>query len=496
MTTNATLPDQPLVPSVAATGDEIDRRCVRDEAQLCQLSKTIATILLLGSNFKISMGSKGRILPPHHQRRPLPGPGIMHPETFGSGIRPMSGPFPPFDMLPPREVMEQKIAAQHGEMQKLATENQRLASSQGTLRQELAAAQHELQILHAQIGAMKSERERQMGNLTDKIAKMESELKAADPVKLELQQARADAQKLAVAREELIAKVHQLNQDLQRTHTDVQQIPALMSELESLRQEYHHCRGTYEFEKKFYNDHLESLQVMEKNYMTMSREVEKLRAELMNPANIDRRTGGSYGGVNANNETEISGHPAGQNAYEDGYGATQGNAPLPPASNAGAGAGANVKAGTPAYVGAQSAPPARAGYDAPKAPGYDGSSKGPGYDASKGPGYDTQRGATNYDTQRGPGYDAPRGPAYDLQRGFGYDAQRGAGYDPQRVSGYDVQRGLGYDSRGYDGLSRGAGGPHGQVAPLNNVPYGSATPPARSGSGYEPPHRGGNPVRR
>ncbi|KAK3212150.1 hypothetical protein Dsin_016856 [Dipteronia sinensis] len=449
------------------------------------------------------MGSKGRI-PPLHQRRPLPGPGIMHPEPFGSGIRPMSGPFPPFDILPPREVMEQKIAAQHVEMQKLATENQRLASSQGTLRQELAAAQHELQILHAQIGAIKSEREQQMGNLTDKIAKMESELKAADPVKLELQQARADAQKLAVAREELIAKVHQLNQDLQRTHTDVQHIPALMSELESLRQEYHHCRGTYEFEKKFYNDHLESLQVMEKNYMTMSREVEKLRAELTNPANIDRRTGGSYGGVNANNETETSGHPAGQNAYEDGYGATQGNAPLPPASNAGAGAGANVKAGTPAYVGAQSAPPARAGYDAPKAPGYDGSSKGPGYEASKGPGYDTQRGGTNYDTQRGPGYDAPRGPAYDtqrgpgydLQRGFGYDAQRGAGYDPQRVAGYDVQRGLGYDSRGYDGLARGVGGPHGQVAPLNNVPYGSATPPARSGSGYEPPHRGGNPVRR
>lgn len=187
------------------------------------------------------MGSKGR-MPPPHLRRPLPGSGIMHPDPFGPGIRPMPGAFPPFDMLPPPEVMEQKIAAQHVEMQKLVTENQRLAATHGTLRQELAAAQHELQILHAQIGAMKSEREQRMRSLSDKIAKMEADLQAAEPVKLELQQARTDAQNLVVAREELISKVHQLTQDLQRAHADVQQIPALMSELDGLRQEYHHCR--------------------------------------------------------------------------------------------------------------------------------------------------------------------------------------------------------------------------------------------------------------
>ncbi|XP_031279294.1 protein FLX-like 2 [Pistacia vera] len=474
------------------------------------------------------MGSKGR-MPPPHLRRPLPGPGIMHPDPYGPGIRPMPGAFPPFDMLPPPEVMEQKIAAQHVEMQKLVTENQRLAATHGTLRQELAAAQHELQILHAQIGAMKSEREQQMRSLTDKIAKMEADLKAAEPVKLELQQARTDAQNLAVAREELISKVHQLTQDLQRTHADVQQIPALMSELDGLRQEYHHCRATYEYEKKFYNDHLESLQVMEKNYITMAREVEKLRAELTNVSNVDRRAGGPYGSATGNNENDTSGHPAVQNAYEDGYGVPQGHGPLPPAS-AGASTGANASVGTPVYVGAQSGhPPARAGYDVPRAPGYE-PSKGPGYDAQRGPNYDAQRGPNydaqrgpNYDAQRGPGYDIHRGPGYDTQRGPAYDAQRGpgydlqrvAGYDPQRVAGYDPQRGHGYDvqkgqaydmqrgpgydsSRGtsYDGPARGATAPHGQVPPLSNAPYGSATPPARSGSGYEAPTRGGNAARR
>lgn len=188
------------------------------------------------------MGSKGRI-PPPHLRRPLPGPGMGPPEPFGPGIRPPPpGGFPPFDMLPPPEVMEQKLAAQHVEMQRLVTENQRLASTHGTLRQELAGAQHELQMLHSQIGAVKSERDQQMRNMTEKIAKMEAELQAAEPLKSDLQKARGEAQSLVAARQELIAKAQQLSQDLQRAHTDVQQIPALMAELDSLRQEYQHCR--------------------------------------------------------------------------------------------------------------------------------------------------------------------------------------------------------------------------------------------------------------
>ncbi|XVF20520.1 hypothetical protein REPUB_Repub12eG0007600 [Reevesia pubescens] len=422
------------------------------------------------------MGSKGRI-PPPHLRRPLPGPGMVHPDPFGPGILPHPGPFPHFDMLPHPEIMEQKLAAQHVEMQKLGTENQRLAATHGTLRQELAAAQHELQILHTQIGAITSEREQQMRDLTDKIAKMEAELQAAEPVKVELQQAHAEAQNLVLAREELMSKVHQLNQDLQRAHVDVQQVPAMMAELESLRQEYQHCRATFDYEKKFYNDHLESLQVMEKNYMTMAREVEKLRAELMNAANVDRRTVGQYGGASGNNENDASGYPVGQNAYEDNYGIHQRHGPLPSTVT-----GANVGASTAVYVGAQSgAAPTRTGYEG---------SRGPAYDITKGPGYDVSRG-TGYEPQRVSGYDAQRGPSYDGQRAHAYDAQRGAGYDTQRGSVNDASRGATYDAP-----ARSLAMQHGQAAPPNNGPYGSATPPARTGSAYDAPPRSGNPGRR
>lgn len=51
------------------------------------------------------------------------------------------------------------------------------------------------------------------------------------------------------------------------------------------------CRATYEHERKVYRDHLESLQGMDKEYRSMADEVTKLRAELSNTANVDKRPG-------------------------------------------------------------------------------------------------------------------------------------------------------------------------------------------------------------
>lgn len=109
---------------------------------------------------------------------------------------------------------------------------------------------------------------------------------------------------------------------------------------------------------------------------------------------------------------------------------------------------------------------------------------------SRGPAYDLSR-VSGYDSQRVPAYNAQKGPSYDGQRTHVYDAQRGAGYDTQKGPVNDPSRGATYDA-----ATRSLGMPHGQAAPLNIGPYGSATPPGRSGNTYEPPTRGGNPVRR
>ncbi|KAL8471909.1 hypothetical protein ACS0TY_029226 [Phlomoides rotata] len=449
------------------------------------------------------MASKGRVPPPHH-RHPLPGPGVVHPDPYAA-IRPPHGAFPPYEMLPPHEVLAHKLSAQHVEIEKLATENQRLAATHGTLRQDLATSKHELQLVHAHIAEVKSDKEQQLRGIMDKMSKMEPELEAAESIKMELQQARAEAHAFVAARQELISKVQQLTRDLQMSHSEAQQIPPLMTELDSLRQEYHRCRGTYEYEKKLYNDHLESLQVMEKNYMAMSREVEKLRAELSNATNFDPRTGGPYGGYGGYNKSVSMGNYASAQAYSAG----QVQGPHLGGSSGGAPAGAAGTEGGSPHVLTQPAPyGAGTARDASRGPMYP-AFRGTSYDPHKGhlgAGYETQRvqAGASYDAQRGPtgpggptpsshnaptglGYEAQstqKGPGFEVQRttpGF-YDGQSAPVYDMQRGSGDDVQR---EKSIAYDASSRGTVGSQGQVAATNNLPY-QPTPNTRAGN---PAHR-------
>lgn len=98
------------------------------------------------------MGSRGLTPPPLHMKRSFPGLGMDHPDAISLGIQPPSGAFPPNDITSHPEVLEQKLSAQHVQMQKLLTDNQTLAEFVRTLRQELTAAQHGLQMLLAELG--------------------------------------------------------------------------------------------------------------------------------------------------------------------------------------------------------------------------------------------------------------------------------------------------------------------------------------------------------
>ncbi|KAG9448694.1 hypothetical protein H6P81_008659 [Aristolochia fimbriata] len=404
------------------------------------------------------MGSKGR-LPPSHVRLPPPGPALMHhPEHFGPGLHTLPGPMH-FDVLPP-EVLEQKLAAQHFEMQRLASENQRLAMTHSALRQELAGAQQELQRLQGHINAIKTDKEQQIKAAVEKISKMENDLQDAEHVNQELKQAQDEAQALVTSRKELMTKVQRLTEDLQKSHADSHQIPYLVTELESLRQELQHYRGTYEYERKVRNDHLESLQLMEKNYVSMSREMERLRAEL---ANTEGRSGGAHSGTTGYKENDAFGRQTiGKNLYEDSYGVSKGREPA---------------GGGTAHLGGMPGP----------------TSAGLGYKAGHGPSYDMRRGEDDYSAARGAGYGTARGPSYDTQKGHPlYDA-RDPGYDTARGHpGFDAHSGgAGYDNAS---LFRGPGGAQITVSPGNAAPSGA--PNRAGGAGYEASPRGANTGRR
>ncbi|GAB2222865.1 hypothetical protein Drorol1_Dr00016995 [Drosera rotundifolia] len=408
------------------------------------------------------MGSRGR-MPPPYMRVPHQAHGMIHAEPFGGPpMHPPPGAFSPLDMLPPPEVLEQKAHAQHIEMEKLATENQRLAATHGTLRQQLAAIQQDLNMLEARTESVKAEREQQKRGLVNKISKLEAELREAESITLELQQAHKEAQSLVKEREQLFSKLQQMGQDLQKARADLQQVPALMAELDGLRQEYQHCRATFDYEKKLYNDHLETLQVMEKNYMTMAQEVENLRAELNNTANIERKAGTSYGGGATGygvGGAAAAGYSGGGAAAVTGYG------------GAAAGYGDNDSSRHPtveknAYGSSYSVPQGHALQNAnPIASdrstptyGYGTSQLGQG---SVRPGYDGPPRVPGYDTQQGPmpAYDA-QGVAFNPHRGPTYGIQRPPTFDAQRVTAnYGVATAASYQAQ-----ARGAGPPPGPVS--------------------------------
>eukprot|EP00249_Psilotum_nudum_P021773 c28238_g1_i6 orf=237-1130(+) len=240
------------------------------------------------------MAGRGRMPHPAAGRVPLPGPGPLRSGAgqYGAGIRPLGLAL---DMHATQEALvEQKLATQHAEIQRLLTENQRLAATHVALRQELATVQQELHRLQQVLGVAQAEKEQQWRGLIEKNSKLEADLRSTESLKAELQKFQTEAQNLALHRQELSAQAQQLSQDLLRARTDAQQIPIMQSDIESLQQEIHRARTAFEFEKKANADLLDQRQVLEKNLVSLAREVEKLRAELTNTEKISR---GAYGGA-------------------------------------------------------------------------------------------------------------------------------------------------------------------------------------------------------
>ncbi|XP_077238226.1 protein FLX-like 4 [Tasmannia lanceolata] len=222
------------------------------------------------------MAARGHI-PSAFEGRNVQAPGMMR-----------HGPFPglgravhrPLEHIPPPDLLENKMVVHATEMERLARENQRLAITHVALRQDLVAAQQEMQRLQAHVGSIQTESDIQIRGLLDKIVKMEANLRAGESVKLDLQQAHAEAKSLVTARQDLTVQIQQTTQEFQKVHGDLEKLPELCSELDGLRQEHQRLRAAFEYEKGLNMQQVEQMQAMENNLVSMAREVEKLRAEV------------------------------------------------------------------------------------------------------------------------------------------------------------------------------------------------------------------------
>eukprot|EP00262_Sarcandra_glabra_P001351 TRINITY_DN1141_c0_g1_i2.p1 TRINITY_DN1141_c0_g1~~TRINITY_DN1141_c0_g1_i2.p1 ORF type:complete len:272 (-),score=74.31 TRINITY_DN1141_c0_g1_i2:327-1142(-) len=234
------------------------------------------------------------------------------------------GPFirGPVHRPPHPALLEEELEIQSVEIRRLLGDNRRLAEDRLALQRELGAAKEELHRMNIAITDIRADKEAHSRELIEKGLKLEADLRATEPMRNEAIQLRAEVQKLNTVRQELSGKIQSLTQELGRAQADNQQIPHLRSEIDGLRQELMRARTAFEYEKKANAELMEQRQAMEKNLVSMAREVEKLRADL---------TGGAYGMKLSSPE---GGFPS---SYGDGYGLHPGIADKGPLYGVGSG---------------------------------------------------------------------------------------------------------------------------------------------------------------
>ncbi|KAJ8898576.1 hypothetical protein K2173_001473 [Erythroxylum novogranatense] len=265
---------------------------------------------------------------------PLPMKGVIHAihePHFAGGVMPPAHPAildeireTQFGLDPRRlpahpAIIEERLAAQHQEIQGLLADNQRLAATHVALKQELEVAQHELQQKTRFLDSLHAEKDVQMRELHDKSLRLEADFRGVEAMQSEFRRVRGDIKELSDVKQDLTGRVQMMTQDLARYNADLQQVPVLKTEIETMKQELQRARAAIEYEKKGYAENYEHGQVMQNKLIAMARELEKLRAEI---ASAEKRARPPVAAVNpayhanySNPESGYAGH-----TYPTGYG--------------------------------------------------------------------------------------------------------------------------------------------------------------------------------
>lgn len=254
----------------------------------------------------------------------------MAPDAFSDrrgyppGGHMVRGPPMPRPPLPHPAILEEEIEIQRGEMRKLLDDNRRLAEDRAVLQQELGGAREEIHRMNLMISDIRADQDMHSRDLIEKGMKLEAELRATEPLKKEVVQLRAEVQKLEKIRQELVGQVQSFSKDLAKLQAENKQIPHLRADMEGMQQELMHARNAIDYEKKARLVLMEQKQAMQNDLLSVTREVEKLRAELTSGNARPWAAGAPYG-MKLNSPE--GGYPA---PYGDPYGHHMGAADKAP----------------------------------------------------------------------------------------------------------------------------------------------------------------------
>ncbi|KAL1813955.1 hypothetical protein ACET3Z_024020 [Daucus carota] len=185
--------------------------------------------------------------------------------------------------------LEEELAAQGAEVERLLAENQRLSATKGYLEHCVVVSQQDIQRLGAHINTTKTEADAQVRAMEEKIAKLEAEKSAAESIKEELHQAHTEAQGLLETNRKLSGQIQQALQETEIAKADIKRLPELQSTLERMKNEYQMLRKTFNQEKGQNVAKIEKIRVME---MDLARETEARNFMRTQVANAARRARG------------------------------------------------------------------------------------------------------------------------------------------------------------------------------------------------------------
>lgn len=138
--------------------------------------------------------------------------------------------------------MEEEIEIQHRDMQRIIVENRNMIDDNTILQRELEAVRDESYRLGQVIPKVRADKEVQARELIDRGLKLEAELRAAEPLRAEVVQLRAEAQKLNALRQDFSGKVQGLKKDITRLQSENQQFIVMKADIDVMRKELAEAR--------------------------------------------------------------------------------------------------------------------------------------------------------------------------------------------------------------------------------------------------------------
>ncbi|CAE6253926.1 unnamed protein product [Arabidopsis arenosa] len=232
------------------------------------------------------MSSRERLGSKHHSRvsqgMSTSGSSSRHHETISSASDPRHIRDHQISLS---DILENKIAVQAAEIDRLSSDNRKLASSYVALKEDLTVADREAQGLRAHIRKTETDYEIQIRATLEKIAKMEGMVKNRENIRREVQLAHIEAHRLAREREELASQVKLVIKDLKKVCLEAESLEASSQELERLKEEHQRLRKEFDEEKSGNVEKLGQLKEMERKIIGAVKAIEKLRSEIATARN-------------------------------------------------------------------------------------------------------------------------------------------------------------------------------------------------------------------